>query len=60
MGKIDLKYLLVLKQDKKTGSRPVGAKFSAPTVSADVWIKLGLVSDVNAPKPKPKTKKKSK
>jgi len=55
-----MKHLIILKQDKKTGLRPVGAKFQAPTVAADVWIGLGLVEDVNAPTPKakPKTKKK--
>ena len=55
-----MKTLVILKQSTKTGSRAMGTKFQAPNAAANVWIKLGLVSDVNAPKLKTKTKKKSK
>ncbi len=53
-------HLVVLKQDRKTGSRAVGVRFLAPTYAANIWIGLGLVRDVNAPIPKTKKRKKTK
>ena len=45
-----MKTLEVLKKDARTGFREKGAKFPAPNQAADVWIGLGIVKDVNAPK----------
>lgn len=52
-----MKNLIIKKQDKRTGQRPVGRKFQASDAAAKIWLKQGIVEEVNAPKAKPKAKK---
>jgi len=46
--KTKLITLEVLKVSKQIGNRPIGSRFSEGEKRASVWIKLGLVKDVNA------------